>query len=622
MRTCFAPAIAVATALTFMASTVTPAAACGGFFCNAVALSPIYQAGERILFVEQGDGLVTMHIEVSYSGDPTDFAWILPIPEAPRDAAGNALPLEEAVQVSSQRIFSTLQANTDPIFQVNQTYETVCAGGDGSGGGDLASTSEGGDGDDVGDGAAGPAVQVLEEAKVGPYDAQLIEADDADALFAWLNDNGYYQDPNAKSLLQHYMDIDFVFVGVKLASGKDNGDLRPLAITVSEGAPCVPLRLTSIAATPDMPILVWALGQGRAIPKNFIHAQVNDQALQFPGGTNYMEVVTEAVESIEGRAWVTEYARPASDLAGSFLFGGEQQTSLSGLNTLSELVTTLMGMGLWNDTDTQQLVRDHVSMPEGLMGYPYGECWSAIPWDGCVDNAHHTTTEEEFYSFLEYWAGLSANDRVDITVDVAALAMVIDDEVVRPLAELEAFMAQDGMTLTRFFTTIDPENMTRDPLFAFNPDLPTVERVHQVDGVVKSDDDCEPYMVATYPDGSKYTHECDDSCMFGFPTLLPVPDAPALLVAEVIDEVGLPVPFDPAQAGDIDGVLAGAYPGTPTLPDDFEVDEPVAPVNPTWPNPPAVEANSGCDAGQDGLPLVWGALALLGLAALRRRRVA
>ena len=36
-----------------------------GFFCDAVTLSPIYQAGERILF-SRDDTRVTMHIEIVY----------------------------------------------------------------------------------------------------------------------------------------------------------------------------------------------------------------------------------------------------------------------------------------------------------------------------------------------------------------------------------------------------------------------------------------------------------------------------------------------------------------------------------------------------------------------------
>ena len=37
---------------------------------------------------------------------------------------------------------------------------------------------------------------------------------------------------------------------------RTQSDIKPIALTMSEQAPCVPLKLTSIAATPEMPILV------------------------------------------------------------------------------------------------------------------------------------------------------------------------------------------------------------------------------------------------------------------------------------------------------------------------------------------------------------------------------
>lgn len=53
------------------------------------------------------------------------LALALLLPAAPADAAGTPLPLDQAVRVSAQCIFDTLQTNTDPTFQVNNT----CASG-------------------------------------------------------------------------------------------------------------------------------------------------------------------------------------------------------------------------------------------------------------------------------------------------------------------------------------------------------------------------------------------------------------------------------------------------------------------------------------------------------------
>ena len=74
--------------------TAHPALACGGFFCDAITLSPIYQAGERILF-SRHDTSVTMHIEIVYAGDPTSFGWVLPLAEIPTGPNGEEVPLDE-----------------------------------------------------------------------------------------------------------------------------------------------------------------------------------------------------------------------------------------------------------------------------------------------------------------------------------------------------------------------------------------------------------------------------------------------------------------------------------------------------------------------------------------------
>ena len=41
-----------------------------------------------------------------------------------------------------------------------------------------------------------------------------------------------------------------------------------------EGA-CIPLILTAIAASADMPVYAWMLDRSRVVPKNFFHVGVN-----------------------------------------------------------------------------------------------------------------------------------------------------------------------------------------------------------------------------------------------------------------------------------------------------------------------------------------------------------
>jgi len=614
--------------------TTNPVLACGGFFCDAVTLSPIYQAGERILF-SRDDTTVTMHIEIVYAGDPTAFGWILPLAEIPTAQDGEPLPLDELLQISSQDLFDTLQNATDPTFAQNRSFEESEDCQDRrSGGGDMAMEMSappmaGSTGDDD---EMGP-VTVLQEAAVGPYDAQLIEAESGDMLFEWLNDQGYFQDPKSLPLLEEYVDKGFKFLGIKLQNGQDSGDIKPIALTMSEQAPCVPLKLTSIAATPEMPILVWVLGEGRAVPKNFIHAVVNEQALTYPGAQNYVDVVGAAVDTVEGRAWVTEYAQSTSSEAGSFAGAfldprAEDFSSVNAAESVSGVLNAMSNIGYrWNNPDVEDVLRNTLTKPEGLTGYPNGNCY----WNGggdqiCDPDESHITTDDEFYGALDYWAQqVVVAEHWNTTIDLAMLKTSLYEDVIQVRERIQALFDKDGVTLTRFFTTLDADEMTRDPIFSFNPDLPDVVLDRSAELTVWSDPDCQPWGIMQYPDGSQYTFDCNEFNCFGG-TIGPVPDAPALKWAQILEETGLPRVFDPAQAPQVDEVLDQTVAGGSTLPEQFVLEEieTTEAAEETWPNPPVDHPEnpdyspSGCET--TGSSTGWLPALLFGLLCLGVRR--
>lgn len=609
----FAVSFALVAAISVLAPTPS-AHACGGFFCNAVTQTVIVQAGERVLFAPH-DGLVTMHVEIIYQGDPTEFGWILPLSEMPMDAAGRPLPLDEAVEVSSQRLFTLLQSQTDPTFILNQDPDddTFCA---------VATAADSGTAQDAAPGSDGgsPGVTVLEEAEVGPYNAQLIEADSSSALFEWLGENGYLQDQKALPILDDYLSRGFKFLGIKLQSGKDTGDLRPLAVTLGEGAPCVPLVLTQIAASPDMPILVWVLGDARAIPKNFIHAVIDERAFGWPGAPNYQSQLVEALTEAGRRAWVTEFSGPVDPLRGSLLRPGASTARLEEATTLQGVLQALSELGISpGDEDLDATIRSNVTPPEGLMGYPFGNCqycqfcdWAEemCAQDGMA-NDEHATTAAEFYNFINYWADQEASGAIDLMIDAAALARAIEDEIITPRRNIETLFA-GASTLTRFFTMIDPEDMTRDPIFSFNPDLPPVSNVHTATYDL---DDCSSNTAEiTYSDGTKAVMDCGGSCSFGFPQIGPMPGTKPLLYPEVLDEEGEPIRISLDQVDEVDTILDSAEVGVPTLPPTFQAESPEVTV------PPGSDTTTRDDGGCAGGGA--GALALLmGLGLILRTRL-
>ena len=63
-----------------------------------------------------------------------------------------------------------------------------------------------------------------------------------------LDANDYAQDPASEPILQEYLDEGFLFAAVKLTAGADVDQIHPLAFRFQGTEPCVPIRLTRIAA--------------------------------------------------------------------------------------------------------------------------------------------------------------------------------------------------------------------------------------------------------------------------------------------------------------------------------------------------------------------------------------
>ena len=81
---------------------VPSASACGGFFCQTL---PIDQAGEQIVFRQEGDQISAM-VQIQYVGDAPDFGWVVPVPNVPTFALGN------------NQVFTQLELATRPQFNL------------------------------------------------------------------------------------------------------------------------------------------------------------------------------------------------------------------------------------------------------------------------------------------------------------------------------------------------------------------------------------------------------------------------------------------------------------------------------------------------------------------------
>lgn len=413
------------------------------------------QAGERILFAVQ-NGVVTAHIQVQYAGDAKDFGWLLPLPSVP------------TLTVGTDELFNQLAIATDPQYQVQQTFT-----GEGCPPPPLFSCGcyapsalidrKGFESQDAGSNSA-----LVTRSSVGPYDYAVLRADDQVEMLRWLSDNRFFVPAGTDTAVGPYIRPGAYFLALKLKSGASTGDITPVVLKYPSSLPMIPIILTKVGAQPNMGVLVYLLGNGRGIPRNYHHVVINDALVDWFGGAkNYSAVVTRAVaEAPDKHAFVTDYAGPSSVmqnvLAGTQRFGSE--ANFAAATTPEDFVRRLFNSGF----------ADATFMPPALPSPVIRVLLTQVPVpDGL---AAAGVTPSQFFSNLsrgDYT--LSTIPGYVTTFDAPSLAQELFATFVTPVREADALFTEFPQ-LTRLYTTLSPEDMTADPVFSFNPDLPPVSR--------------------------------------------------------------------------------------------------------------------------------------------------
>ncbi|MFT4626746.1 MAG: hypothetical protein ACI8PZ_005424, partial [Myxococcota bacterium] len=417
--------------------------ACGGFFCNQA--TPVDQSGEVIVFgVDEAADTVTMHVQVSYRGPAEEFSWVLPVRGVPD------------IFLSHSALFDDLPTATPRFFTVT-TDDSRCVGDFGDADTDSDADSDADADTDTDSDTDVDVVTVLAHDLVGPYDITTVAADDADALVDWLQDNAYDVPDNLVDVLAPYIADDQNFVALKLRKDASTGALSPLALRYSGTTPAVPLTLTRVAAEPDMPLNVYLVGEHRGVPLSFLHVQLNPLAIDYwRGGANLDEAITRAADEAGGQAFVTDDVSSTGTV--SRLFYSEGRFDLDGLRnapTAPDLVDRLPEAGFAFNDEVMAVLRTEYPVPDGFPGRP--ESFYTNPSD-----------------WREWW--------VDTPFDGDAVVDALEAVEVEPRRQIQA-MFDANRTITRLRSSVSPEEMTADPTFGFNPDLPTFDDLGTVNQI-------------------------------------------------------------------------------------------------------------------------------------------
>lgn len=256
--------------------------------------------------------------QIEYSGNPHDFAYVLPAKPGTR------------LEAAPSAWFAALDASTRPIIMGPQpTYSGGNGGdgydgyyGEGASGGccapGLASSSAMSDRAAGAKGSSGTnsapqadPVQVVEQAVVGPYETVTVRSTDADALRKWLVDHGYEIPAISAPIIASYVQNGFDFIALRLQPSSGERAIEPIRI-VSPGADVtLPLRLMQIGGGAKVGITLYVIAEGRYKTKNFPDGPVDFNQLLWDftqSRSNYQELLARAMASGDGRAFVTEYA--------------------------------------------------------------------------------------------------------------------------------------------------------------------------------------------------------------------------------------------------------------------------------------------------------------------------
>ena len=474
----------------------TPAYACGCFAPTSVA-TPVVQAGEKILFAQQ-NGMTVMQVQVQYSGSPSDFGWLLPLPAVSMNSAG--MP---GIDVGSQEVFDVLTALTQPTYSLttlpcnsssNRSSGPGCGSGD-----DLFGTL---------DGAFPTAGQnhtpVVTQSSVGPYDFAILKADNKDEMFNWLSANHYVVPAGTDAVVAPYIRPGGFFLALRLKAGQTAGDLQPVVLRYQSDLPMVPLVLTSASATPNMGILIWVLGQARAIPRNYANLVIDDAQLDWLNQVkNYADVVAKAVREVDGHhGFVTEFAGASSILSGT-LGASSRFTYLDGLTGTKDpvqFVAALLSPGRFGQAQGVTLNGQLTGL---LAGY--------IPMPAAL--AINKVTLSDYYQSLDGYLNVDRKANPVKYQDIEAAlakfdpAMLVSDlkaRIVTPTLAAQTLFADPTLTkLTRLYTVMSPDDMNRDPAFSFNRDLPDVPKDHSAQLQSACPKDGFPKAVLTTASGWK-----------------------------------------------------------------------------------------------------------------------
>lgn len=305
----------------------TDAHACGGCFHQQNDPETTVVTGHRMAFSISPTQTVLWD-QVSYTGSPAEFAWVLPIKKgAHLELATDAW--FEALDAATSTVVVPPSVNCPVAAMDGEGYNSGCCG-------EMSMAGASGMPEEA---PPPPPVTVVKRETIGPYDVVTLSTDVQGVLLDWLKQNGFAVDASIEPVIDQYTAEGFDFIALRLTPGKTVQSMKPVRVVSPGASPVLPLRMVAAGTGANTAVTLFIIGEGRWEAKNFPNVVVDAKDISWDFSANkstYADVRAELLAQQNGRTWLTSFAREKALLSPLVNFQGTQVAYADNSATIAE----------------------------------------------------------------------------------------------------------------------------------------------------------------------------------------------------------------------------------------------------------------------------------------------
>jgi hypothetical protein len=332
------------------------AAACGGFFVpdSEVDTAVVDSNDQRVLYAID-EGRIRQFVQVEYSGEASELAWIYPVAGNPTVAEG------------PDDLFQRADSISRPTFTV---FTPGYDGGDGGGvsfgcAGDMGATNDRGDST-----IDEQVVDVWSSGQVGMFDYVVVSSESVDPLLGWLEENGFAVPDEADPIISHYVGAGWFFVAMKISADQAESartSTTTIVFDYEADEARFPLHMASLSSADGVSVLLYVIASTSYDTQGMGTTLVDMTRLAATSGssTNYETLFLDAVGRGTQRSFVSESVVSAEPLLADALPGA------SGTFVLTRLRTQI---------DLQQMSGDVSLVPSAVNRTPFDPHYQVV-WE-------------------------------------------------------------------------------------------------------------------------------------------------------------------------------------------------------------------------------------------------